>query len=206
MTRFQQVFPLAVPPRHPLRSRLERALEVLAPLHGWPAALPELGIRTEPMPDRDGLFDPQRPELGVRIADETRFPCFTVAHEIAHALDWYVFGGGQGYGNRANTPLWSEWLAAVQASASYAHLQERLHDDFPAVREFARYLLQPEELFARAYAQWAATVSASGDFAGELAPLLERDPRPQWQAGEFVTIQAATTALLRSLTPAPAGG
>ena len=215
---FRHSFPLAVPPSHPLRPRLRRALACLEGLHPWPLAgaaggLPRLGVRTEPLPGQDGLFDPGRPGLGLRIADDTEFPCFTLAHEIGHALDWYGLGAGTGFCSTGAVSVgggpWPIWWAAILASDGYHHLRARQHDDFPPIQEYARYLLQPQELFARAYAQWAALASGCDSFAQELTRLLQRDPCPQWQAQEFVTIGAATTALLEPLqppTPSPAPG
>ncbi len=206
--RFGDVFPLAVPPRHPLREALATTLAGLDGLHGWPK-LPPLGVRTEPMmAHHEGLFDPAFDVYGVRIADNCGFPSITLLHEIGHALDHTVLGGGTRWATTSwastssgdqSDAAWLQWLGAVKASKTYRVLaRQRREYAVPSVRAYCVYLMQIPELFARTYAQWAAERLADSPAASELRVLQKPTKAPAyWQNDEFTSIAAAFEHLLQ---------
>ncbi|WP_424952658.1 hypothetical protein [Deinococcus sp.] len=201
---FSEVFPLVLTPRHPQRAALQEALELAEGFCGaFP--IPPLGLRTEPLRDRDGFFDPLRPELGVRIDDDAEQPALTFIHELAHVLDLQVLGvpgiwESQAPGTPAARTAWQRFFGSVEDTAAYTTLKRYRDGDeeaFRGVRGFASYLLTPHELFARVYAQYVAIQTARPRLLDELRQLQLRAVSPQWSDDEFVTLTAPTAALLK---------
>ncbi|MBZ9751739.1 hypothetical protein K7W42_12805 [Deinococcus sp. HMF7604] len=192
------VFGLAIPPRHPRLGALRAAADALAALPlTVSAALAPVGVRTEPMRYENGLFDSAKVELGVRIADDGIFPGLTLLHEVGHALDYLVFGQGQGYASltRAGSD-WQTWYAACLRSDSVRRIRNRLADpDFVQEASFAAYLLEPPELFARSFAQWVASRSPVAAIHADISQLAQSDLPQQWRPADFVTLDAALVTL-----------
>lgn len=69
---------------------------------------------------------------------------------------------------------------------------------------YLRYLLTPQELWARSYAQFIATRSGNADLQRQLDRLRERPARAfyygeQWEDVDFLPIMAEVEALFRHL-------
>jgi hypothetical protein len=190
LLRFSDVFPLAVPPRHPQRLSLQSTLEGLQELHALPL-MKSIGVRTEPM-KVSGLFDPQIASYGVRIGDLTENPCMTVAHEIAHALDYFAFGKEFVYTSELQAErgeVWDTWKLLMDATPTAQNLAEGVYtQQFPKLRELCRYYLEPRELFARSYAQYVAVKLGTAEILSELHHLQQQMPRSQWYDDEFMPV------------------
>lgn len=203
--RFQEVFPLAVTPRHPLRAVLGSTLAVAAQ---WCGSFPleAVGVRTEPMVAQDGLYDAARPDLGIRVADDAESPGLTLLHELAHVLDFQVLGGGTSWASHAapqstHFSVWQTLFAALEDTPTCLTLREHEQDTegrFRSTRAMATYLRLPQELFARAYAQWVAHQSQHPLLLAELQRQALRVPAPQWPDAEFVTLVPPVKALLQA--------
>lgn len=198
LLRFSEVFPLAVPPRHPHKLSLEATLAGLQGLHALPTML-AVGVRTEPM-KVSGLFDPQFAFYGVRIGDRTENPCMTVVHEIAHVLDYFAFGDEPGYTSELPTErgeVWDTWKILVDATPTAQALADGVRTlPLPKLRELCRYYLEPRELFARSYAQYVALKLGTDEILGELRRLQDQNPRSQWHDTEFMPILEVFDQLL----------
>jgi hypothetical protein len=195
--RIAEVFPLAIPPRHPKRTALEIALRAIDGVHHLPL-MQSIGVRCEPL-DFEGLFDPALPYYGVRLSDMVEHPAMTLVHEIGHALDYFAFGSPNGWmSESANLPsMWRDWLQLTLASRA-ARMLERLtqSDAPPSVREVCLYHLQPKELFARCYAQYIAHYCGHSTMRSELEVLQRQTPASQWSDDEFKNIVEAFEAVL----------
>jgi hypothetical protein len=135
-------------------------------------------------------------------------------HEIGHFLDQAAFGSGGRLGSESNgIPT---VMQAIQASRSVAWLnsligrkQVRLTlpnrprpQILPVSERVVEYLREPGELFARAYAQFIATVSQATTLTAQLDSV-RRDPvmggvyHVQWDDNDFVPIARALEQELR---------
>ncbi|MFC6663849.1 hypothetical protein [Deinococcus multiflagellatus] len=171
------------------------ALEALA----WPAARPclPLGARTEPMRLANGLFDPAQQDFGVRVADDADYPGITLLHEIGHAVDYLLLGGGHYASEVRGTAAWEAWYEACLGSAAIAQVRAHLiAPAFTAEVGFAEYLLEFPEMFARSFAQCVACRSSSVPLQNELTAMAQSDPPQQWAPHDFVTLDAALMHLL----------
>jgi hypothetical protein len=196
--KLTEAFPLAITPHHPLRNAIKQTLEHMDTLHQIPS-MPSLGIRCEPM-DESGFFDPENWPYGLRIADRCETPHLTTAHEVGHAIDWFIFGRGQWYGSETVTdPVWQHWHRVVSSSR---HVQQ-LHQD-KGKTEWGRpliaictYLLKPRELLARAYAQRTALRCSLMPLKAELeAGSGKKMAATEWDEEDFIAVDEALSNLL----------
>lgn len=196
------LFPLAIPPQHPHLPVWRDAFAALetVPFMALPPCLP-LGARTEPMRHATGLFDPVHQELGVRVADDASFPGMTLLHEIGHAVDYLLLGGGAGYASEVRAGgAWQAWYDACLTSTAITQVRTRLITPaFAAEAGFAAYLLEPAELFARSFAQYVAGRSTSVPLLNELTAMAQSDPPQQWHPNDFVTLDQTLLHLLSSV-------
>lgn len=196
------LFPVCVPPQHPHLPGLRRTLELLrAAQVPVPANVVPIGIRTEPN-DRglQGLFDPNALWAGARVMDRARRPALTALHEVGHALDFLVLGEGVEYASNLGGPArpWAAWDAAVNITPTIAALRTA-RNSAAETAEYATYLLELPEIFARAFAQWVIDGHGTPD---ERAALDDRDRSingvltQQWPEPEFATLVPHLRALL----------
>lgn len=199
------LFPLCVPPRHPLRQELNQALALLEALPlNVEEGLPLIGVRTEPSESTglSGLFDPDHSEYGVRITDRAWEPGLTLIHEVAHALDFCHFGLNRTYASLQEAPdlpfseEWAAWNDAVSATDTTATIRESLFSFEMGKVQTAIYLLDPHELFARAFTQWV--IHESGDAArySELTDKRNGVIPLFWTHQEFATLMPYLEALV----------
>jgi hypothetical protein len=141
-------------------------------------------------------------------------PELSIIHEVGHLLDHEAFG--------RNTRLGSELgsipaiMAAIQASdacrwldalATRKQVRLRLPNRrrpqiLPIDASIVRYLREPTELFARAYAQLIATASQDARLLAQLDairsdPVLGEVYHSQWAERDFVPIARALEQELR---------
>ena len=163
-----------------------------------PSSTLAIGVRTEPLRYEHGLFDHARPELGVRVADDGLYPGLTLLHEVGHALDHAVLGEGRGYASEdGQGPTWNAWRAATVGSDALRAVRRHLLDpDFPDEAAFAAYLLEPREVFARAFAQLTVELAGTPELRADIAALAQREPPQQWAPGDFARVRTATAALV----------
>jgi hypothetical protein len=139
-------------------------------------------------------------------------PHLTIAHEIGHFLDQHALGQqGRFASATGRVPTIMEAIersTAVHALRALVGRQTTLVEVRPGRRERHRlapavveYLLRPEEMFARAYAQYIARRSGQrellAELAGERAALLSgRVYHTQWADEDFATILETFDRLL----------
>lgn len=200
------LFPLMVPPRHGRLPALREAHALLVALPQRVSGVAPIGIRTEPLASENGVFEADAVHLGVRVADARRFPRVTLLHEVGHALDFCVFGAEVTWASQPARPVpgetgpqreaWQAWQAAVQATDVHARLLSARQGTLPSVARVVDYLLQPRELFARAFAQFVIGSEAPEEVAREVRDLTLRELPQQWPEADFVKLRTATGDLL----------
>jgi hypothetical protein len=119
----------------------------------------------------------------------TSWPGLTTAHEIGHFIDHQVLGT-KGQFASSSHELLADFREVVEKTAAVKQLRE----EQPSWSEF----LKPYELWARAYAQYIATVSADVSLLTQLDKVRSsRQPWRQWSDEDFTPVKAAIDAVLR---------
>jgi hypothetical protein len=125
---------------------------------------------------------------------------FGLAHEVGHWLDNIGIPSSSKFASESGAPELQAWLEAVRETDAYQRVVagENLSPDYHA------YLMQPNEFWARAYAQFIAEESndpamlaslqkvVSGNFPG--LPAMS-----QWSTEDFAAVRAAIRALFIKL-------
>lgn len=200
----------------PAREQAERALAAIDRVHGFgdmpPSRVP---LDEHCPPHANGVLrtSPRGKPEGLALAREAYDRELTLAHEFGHFVEHGAIpatdgkaGDDRDWGaDRLLGPFW----AAAQASRGLAYLRDlpdspRAAALDPVVRallgvDATAYHLRPEEVWARAYAQWVAL--RSGDAAmleqvrGRRAGLL----KTQWDDDDFGPIARAIDRLFEAL-------
>jgi hypothetical protein len=140
----------------------------------------------------------------------------TFVHEMGHLIDHQFIGPTPGtYGIKqgiiqGNNPLIDDFFNAITNSHLYDDIQTMMIKG-EIQRSYGQYLVSPEELWARAYAQYIATKSGNPVMLADLAKAAtpstktvtgssgitySRAPQ-QWDAADFGPISDAIEALLK---------
>ncbi len=128
-------------------------------------------------------------------------PAATLLHELGHKLDWELVGGGPNsgvgqvrkYGSeaietdsdivapQADPEVFSELMETLKTSPEARRLESQrgVFDGRTRFGKHTRYLLQPRELFARAFAQYVSSLS----------PIMEREWRDELSKTRGSTFQ-----------------
>lgn len=126
--------------------------------------------------------------IGVRKANNG--PEFSVAHEVGHWLDHIGIPSAAKFAS-ASSPELEGFRRAVQNSEGYKSVLTS-----PEFRTaYRNYLLKPQEIFARAYAQFITEESGNVAMGATLAQRIN----VHWSTGDFAPIRAELRKLFRSL-------
>lgn len=193
---------------------VREALAAINSVHG-DGALPTIPVvRNQSRNPAEYIFDrTDGRALRIEARNVTSFPHFIVIHEVGHFLDHQTLGT---QGRFASAEGWlSEIMEAIRGSAAISGLHGRIGKRYAMVinahgrrqrenvsQHHVRYLLEPEEQFARAYAQYIAIRSGDATLLAELSNrrgsiLVQRVYYEQWQDTDFVPIAQAFDRLLR---------
>lgn len=166
---------------------------------------------------RQRSFNGQARSLEIRLSTKGEHRALTLAHEVGHFLDFEQIRiehqlGSKMYGQTVEAEV-TAFLDAARKSRAYQRIDDlyyrraRLHymdseTEVNADRKYCRYLEDPVELWARAYAQYIAKRSGSIVLLDELQATLSgiadgyRYPS-QWEDDDFAPIEAAIDAIFR---------
>lgn len=201
------------------RDEIAQALAAVDRIH----TLPESPERTPVRPvyvqrdSRLGDFNPNRnSRIGIRTELPNGYPAhygMTFLHELGHLIDFEVAGRNQAYGtylSRFNTPahwqafwdaiIWTEWFRTVHAIRQHLRFTGAGYD----LAEQLDYLLDPAEMWARAYSQYVAGRSGNAMLMRELRMIPTLDTVSgfqtpvQWTDQDFAQIAIAVENVLRA--------
>lgn len=195
------------------KAAIEEAIQEIDKVHG-DGALPAIPIRQVGGGGNTlGKYRYRRDNqpIAIHLASLGRHPAMTTAHEIGHFLDHKAIGGGNGFETlNRSSELLAEWRQAVERSKALEGLNKIRWASSIEVepgrrtgvdRGFVRYLLKPEEIFARSYAQYIATRSQNPRMLSELREAQKTAPwyNVQWADDDFEPIAKAFDRLLEKL-------
>jgi hypothetical protein len=130
-------------------------------------------------------------------------------HEVGHLLDIDGLGPPKRSSAASMDSILEEWRGAVTGSEAVGRLRGTLRAGLLAGvfaerdQAFLRYLLRPQELWSRSYAQYIG--SRGGDLLltkqlqqARTAVVANMEVSMQWDAEDFAAISAAIDRLFRS--------
>jgi hypothetical protein len=196
------------------------ALDVIDRVHGiggrLRSAIPVVSAGSASVP---GGFRYLRSGEAVRIefSPQSNTPHIDFSHEVGHFLDHQLIGEAGEYASRTADVVLAEWRAAVDASRACQRLADLREMQrvrvpqpggrfgfVPLDRAYIRYLMRPQEIFARSYAQFIASESRESSFLDDLSELravrVGQITYPaQWNDDDFGAIQAALRGAIIAL-------
>jgi hypothetical protein len=130
--------------------------------------------------------------IAVRVAGP--WPRMTTAHEIGHFIDHQGFGKTPGFATNQPGPL-KDLVDEIAKGAT----AKRIIEEAGSTRTIT-YMLDPNEIWARAYAQFVAVESGDATMLAELEKIRESlQPWRQWPDDEFEGIRQKIKTLFQSL-------
>lgn len=184
---------------HPERlGSLQRTLNAISSVHGISEGLPSCSVEIwGTIGDAKGVYDQGKHLIKIG-EDEGAFQASTLCHEFGHHLTLGVEGQGkvEFYSSIKKEGL-SDWWAAVKATPEFLHFHN-IEGSVTAsgdARDYASYLKDPRELFARSYSQWIAARSGNPTLVKQNSELRKKaDGMYQWSDSEFEPIGHALDA------------
>jgi SPP1 gp7 family putative phage head morphogenesis protein len=184
-----------------------KAAAIIDSVHG-DGTLPVLPVVTERMSrGTQGYFASEMlTDRPVKIAFRARpeQPLMTAVHEFGHFLDYSGIGNGTRPMPSVRAPVLDPWRNAVTTSRAVGRLRELANTPFIEVdgsvyfppRQHLGYMLKPEEIFARSYAQYIAVRSGNKEMRRELDQFRAGRAAPlyipwQWEDDDFEPIGSA---------------
>jgi hypothetical protein len=204
-------------PAGPLHDDLRETIAAIDRVHGV-FDLPRIPVRYSFALTELGrfLFDPATGDpISILVRSNQAHPRFSLLHEIGHFLDLAALGVGNQFGTRVNSAL-EDWSRAVAGSSAFQVLRDvgrrgsadmfdpdanpRRVPITQRERDFIDEWLQPEELWARSYAQFIATHVGLPVFIAGLESFRVRVPGTvyyplQWDDEDFAEIAKAIDIL-----------
>jgi hypothetical protein len=136
----------------------------------------------------------------IGIAQGGPWPALTTVHEVGHFLDNSAIGGTGNFASRAKFP---DMQAVIDAAEQTARIQElrdaRSKSRSSRYREKLDYLLDPAEVWARAYAQYIAQASSNATLLNDLKNMRAAEPMKGWTDEDFKPIATAIETLFTKL-------
>jgi hypothetical protein len=137
-------------------------------------------------------------QIGVRATGQ--WPALTMAHEAGHLLDLEAIGENGSFATAAGDAEMKKVLAAANDTESIRALRDKLNNvESMETRRGLRYLLKPEEIWARAYAQFITEQSGSPLLVRQLAAAIKMDALRQWSPEDFKPVSDAIKTMFQNL-------
>ena len=164
--------------------------------------------------DDDNMVPAPIRKRNISLAADGPWPIISFVHEFGHALDNLGWLPRHVYSS-VRSPEFAGWRKAVESTDAIKALRKAdqtgyldfRHPDgtseeiYPGSKRI-QYLLQPEEMFARSYAQWIATKAARlghSEIAEQLGNMLNHYEttvgRAQWSTDDFARVEEAIDSL-----------
>jgi SPP1 gp7 family putative phage head morphogenesis protein len=176
------------------KAAVRDALAAIDSVHG-DGQLPTIPVTGSPDKGNLGHYasmGAQAVEVAVRASGP--WPRLTAVHEVGHFLDHQAIGvAGRFTSTTAGAGELADVLAELRATPTFARIGMEAGPK-------AGYFQSPEELWARAYAQYVAEESQHPELLADLDRVANSlQPWRQWPADEFAPVRAAIRKLFLTL-------
>ena len=173
------------------RTTMARSLQILDRVHG-DGALASIRMNTLMLDNgTEGMLCVERGlPTSIYLSPSASCPEFTIAHEVGHWLDIAAMPSSGILASRDNDHPLNGFIRAAAHTRSMRDLREfsRVSGDRHIQEHIDDYLMLPEELWARAYAQYVAVRSADAKLLQGLT-LVNREPiNGHWPREEFLQL------------------
>ena len=175
---------------------VKNALKAIDKVHGV-RKVPDIAVKSSARGDEEGNYRTiirggKVVSKDIQVNPKGATPGFTAVHEAGHHLDLTALGPGGAFGssNYRHDPEMKAWYDTVKGTDSYKNLI-RLRSEEPEYRRYYDYLLQPEEVFARSYAQYIANKSGDPDLKSGLEYWRETNTGEHWPDADFKAVESA---------------
>jgi hypothetical protein len=122
------------------------------------------------------------------VRSDGPWPALTAVHESGHFLDLEAIGAGN-LATRQAHPDMLRVLAAADNTQAVQGLKQRFASATSRkTKGHYAYLLSPEEIWARAYAQFVTERSGTPSLQRDLAAILKSEKFRQWDAADFAPV------------------
>lgn len=179
-----------------LKDQVQVALRAIDEVHD-DGKLPQIPM-VRSMQSSRGYFRPKidgsqivADHIGIRATSS--WPALTTVHEVGHFLDLEAIGTKGSYATRTDA-IMRNFLALAEQTEAIRSLRARLTDP-----EEIAYFFKPQEIWARAYAQFVADRSSSPLLKLQLEKAIAAPPRAQWNHEDFKLLAAAIEELFLHL-------
>jgi hypothetical protein len=191
------------------------AVAAIDSVHG-DGTLPQLVVRTNASTVEAASYgwdDRSGRPLSLSVSRRAPRPQLAVVHEVGHFLDHQVFGDRRRFGSESDRV--PDLMQAIGDTMAVRRLRElrsrrqvliRTHphrrERFTLDQALISYLLEPREIFARAYAQYVAVRSGDLRLLTQLQEV-QRDLfvgmvyHQQWDQEDFLPVRGAFDRMLR---------
>jgi len=128
------------------------------------------------------------------------WPALTTVHEAGHFLDLEAIGTKGNFSTLAGDPDMRKFLAAAEETDAIKGLRSKLTEatGFES-RRGLQYFLKPEEIWARAYAQFITEESGQPLLVRQLADARQVDPLRQWSTDDFAPVKQTIKEMFTNL-------
>lgn len=188
-----------VPESLPHAEMIKEAVADVARVHDYTDTAAGVGIPVTPVGSlaedatEYAVYFPDHKGKGPAIhVNPAKWDALSVVHEMGHEVDHRLFGRGNMLGTQMENPELGGLMKAIGDSPEIKAIEAM---KFPGQskaakesRKYKRYLLNPEEQFARAYSQWIGERSGRTKYGTAIAKWRSSGWESQWSAETFAPI------------------
>jgi len=186
-----------------LKRQVDQALAAIDRVHD-DGVLPPIPVFDSLGTADFGFLQPVKTDRGleaeyIAVRASGPWPALTAVHEIGHFLDIAALGPVGRLATRAGDPEMLKVLAAAEQTDAVKSLREQADQAGFAEHGFLLYLLRPDEIWARAYAQFIAERSNSPLLLKGLRRAQAENSDRQWDTEDFAPVAQAIENMFAKL-------
>lgn len=184
-------------PRGETGLEVSRALNAMGQVVSLPKSADTITIGSETLSGARGYYAPARGYIAIDPSGPSQRS--TTVHEFGHYIDNRIFAGSGEVqmGSHIDPEVRKAILSIAKSDAIQQLLHIHANSDDARVKGYVTYLLNPAEIFARAYAQYV-TVKTDNPVLREQLDAIRKDGSPiQWTDADFASVSRAITKLLK---------
>lgn len=175
----------------PLKQSIITAIKAIDKVHD-DGVLPSIPVTASRKKTSLGVFTSTRQggqivAKSIEVKGSGKWPALTAAHEAGHFLDLEGIGAKGSFATDKTGPI-QKVIETARSSDAIKGIQKLQADSKGRTRRYYNYLLSPEEIWARAYAQFIAEESGDAILGKDLEAARSAQEHRQWKTADFKPI------------------